>query len=206
MVCISTHGNEKCKCIKMGEGKKMDRAGFFKFGLRKTKEKALEKIQSKVSKIGIRPPGAIDEEEFLIACIRCDDCVIACPHDSIFKPTYAAVGGYGNTPYLDLKHKACEYCPDTPCISSCKTGALIKEPQYMQMGIAKVYEEHCLSAQGQYCDYCKNPCPTGINALKIGDNRVPVIDKELCVGCGKCEYICVSQTGKAIEVDPVHYV
>jgi ferredoxin-type protein NapG len=183
--------------------KKMNRADFFKFGLRKSKEKALERVQKKVAKIGIRPPGAIDEEEFLIACTRCDDCAYACPHNAIFKPTYAAVGAYGDTPYLDLKDKACEYCEDMPCITSCKTGALVKEPQYLKLGIAKLDETHCLAAQGQYCDYCTKQCPTGIDALKIGDNRIPVINKEICVGCGKCEYICVSQTGKAIEVVPL---
>ncbi|MGL1885327.1 MAG: 4Fe-4S dicluster domain-containing protein [Reichenbachiella sp.] len=186
----------------MGDSKKMNRADFFKFGLKKGKEKAVNHLQKKVEKIGVRPPGAIDEEEFLIACTRCNDCAIACPHDSIFKPTYGAVGAYGDTPFLDLNDKACEYCEDLPCITACKTGALVKEEPYMKLGIAKFVEEHCLVNQGQYCDYCAKSCPKEFNALKLGDNKMPIIDEDACVGCGKCQYICVSQSGKAIVVIP----
>ena len=31
----------------------------------------------------IRPPGAIDEDQFLGACVRCGLCVRACPYDTL---------------------------------------------------------------------------------------------------------------------------
>jgi len=184
----------------MDEKKKISRKDFFKFGFRKGKEEVVKTIQKKIPRIGIRPPGALPEEEFLALCSRCDDCVSACPHDSIFKPNFSSALAYGDTPFLDLKNKACEYCDDMPCITSCTTGALVNKPEYMRIGIAKFNEDHCLVAQGQYCDYCAKSCPSEFDALSMGDNKMPVIDDVKCVGCGKCEYICTSQSGKALEV------
>lgn len=180
--------------------KKINRADFFKFGFGRGKKEVVKHIKKKVKKIGVRPPGAISEEQFLIKCTRCNDCVNACPHNAIFKPSFTSVGIYGDTPFLDLKHQACFYCEDFPCITSCKSGALIQESDLLKIGIAKFDDQHCLVSQGQYCDYCAKSCPSGIDALKIGNDRKPIIDESKCVGCGKCEYICVSQTDKALEI------
>ncbi|MCB9426506.1 MAG: 4Fe-4S dicluster domain-containing protein [Flavobacteriales bacterium] len=178
----------------------INRRDFFKFGFKKSGNIVGKQIQKKVPRIGVRPPGAVDEDEFLLLCSRCTDCINACPHDVIFKPSFAETKIYGETPFLDLKHKACEFCVDFPCISACTKGALVKTEETPVIGTAKVYKEHCLGAQGQYCDYCSRSCPKEFNALTIGEDRVPIIDETACVGCGKCEYICPSQTGKAIEI------
>lgn len=184
----------------MDDNKAFDRRSFFKFGFLKGKEQAIKKIKEKVPRIGIRPPGAIEEEEFLLACTRCEDCVTACPHGVIFKAKYTESNIYGNTPFMDFSHKACEMCTDFPCITACKTGALLPNEELKKVGVAEVNREHCLVQQGQYCDYCLRSCPKEYNAISVDDKRMPVIDVEKCVGCGKCEYICVSMTGRAIEV------
>jgi len=35
------------------------------------------------SELTLRPPGALDEEEFLATCIKCGMCVEACPFDTL---------------------------------------------------------------------------------------------------------------------------
>ena len=184
----------------MDKNKKSSRRDFFKLGFLKGKQEVVKKIQKKVPRIGIRPPGALEEDEFILACTRCDDCVTACPHDAIFKPAYSEANIYGGTPFMDFKENACEMCTDFPCISSCKPGALKLVDNFLKVGVAKLNEEHCLVKQGQMCDYCARSCPKEYGALTFGEDRMPIIDEDLCVGCGKCEYICVSQSGKAIEV------
>ena len=79
----------------------------------------------------LRPPGALAEEQFLGACIRCGLCVRDCPPqnlklsswgDALTKDwaTSVAVG----TPYFEARKIPCEMCEDVPCVKACPTGAL----------------------------------------------------------------------------------
>lgn len=45
---------------------------------------------------------------------------------------------------------------------------------------------------------CVKQCPFG--AMTLNEDRIPVIDKEKCTGCGKCEQVCPK---KAVEMIPV---
>ena len=71
----------------------------------------------------IRPPGALKEDEFLGACVRCGLCVRDCPYDilSLARPGEAVATG---TPYFVARAKPCEMCEDIPCVKACPTGAL----------------------------------------------------------------------------------
>ncbi len=65
----------------------MDRRGFFKNIANKSVEKSVEIVEQKVNRRAanwIRPPYALDEADFLLACSRCSRCVEACPHQVIF--------------------------------------------------------------------------------------------------------------------------
>lgn len=188
----------------------MDRRDFFKFGLSKSTETvsnvAKANIDAKFRREIIRPPGAISEMQFLLSCTRCGDCKTACPHNAIHLVDALTAGALNKTPFIDPVFKACQFCEDMPCIQSCEPQAL-KMPEEglaaIKIAIAAVNPDHCLVAQGQRCDYCFKSCPKGINAISKAENGVPFIDADLCVGCGKCAYICVSQTGTAIEMVPV---
>jgi ferredoxin-type protein NapG len=192
----------------MSEDKDMSRRDFFRFSFGRSKETAKEAVKTvakiKFPRTSIRPPGAMSEERFLVLCTRCGDCKTACPHDAIHMMDISG-GIAANTPFIDPEHTACQFCEDMPCIKSCEPRALLENPKDVpyKIGVAELHAEHCLVAQGQYCDYCFKACPPGVNAIKEGDDRMPVIDQEACVGCGKCEYICVSQTAKAITIRPV---
>ncbi len=105
----------------------MDRRGFFKSIFRSTTREVVKHADAKVNKAAqrwIRPPYAINELEFLLACTRCGDCISACPHQVIF-PLTARVGVKAvGTPALDLLNKGCHLCADWPCVQVCGEGAL----------------------------------------------------------------------------------
>ena len=159
----------------------------------------------------IRPPGALDEFEFLTACTRCDKCIQACPQNSISK----AGGGAGlglNTPFIDPRSMPCFLCTELPCIPACPDGALVwpkarlvgedllEGPRAVRMGTAKVLDDHCLTFEredheAQPCRTCVDRCPYPGVAIEIRDNEdgsVPhprVIDA-FCTGCGLCVFGC----------------
>jgi len=48
----------------------------------------------------LRPPGAVDEKEFLGLCIKCGQCLQVCPYHSIELADWGKGHGIG-TPYID---------------------------------------------------------------------------------------------------------
>jgi ferredoxin-type protein NapG len=80
----------------------------------------------------LRPPGALDEKDFLASCIKCGQCVQVCPVDAI--KLADLVDGFGvGTPYIDARQQACDFsCDAVQCILACPTGSLTyKKPEYM---------------------------------------------------------------------------
>lgn len=80
----------------------------------------------------LRPPGALDEKDFLSSCIKCGQCVQVCPVDAIKLADLA--DGFGNgAPYIDARAQACDFsCDAVQCILACPTGSLTYEkPDFM---------------------------------------------------------------------------
>lgn len=202
------HGHEEW--FLMSGDASINRRAFLRLGLGKTgklvEEVVAEKLQQTIQRPALRPPGAVAEVEFLASCTRCNDCKEACPHDAIQQVDPIGGGIFGNTPFIEPTLGACQFCDDLPCIKACETGALLPpaEPNTKRIGWLRIDAQHCLIRQGQHCDYyCLKNCPTTEQALSKGADGEPEVDTELCVGCGKCVYICVSQTGPALVVEPV---
>ena len=164
--------------------------------------------------LALRPPGALPEDDFLGACIRCGLCVRDCPYDtlSLAKPETPVATG---TPYFTARTIPCEMCEDIPCIKACPTGALdhgLTDINQAKMGIAVLIDhETCLNFLGLRCDVCYRVCPVIDKAitLDIQSNQrtgrhamfLPTVHSEHCTGCGKCEQSCVLQEA-AIRVLP----
>lgn len=188
---------------------KKNRRDFFMSSFTKSKELLYSAVDMglkfKFRRKIIRPPGALSEDQFLMKCTRCDKCTQACPYNAIFLVDQIHSGVLFKTPFIDPTHEACRFCEDMPCIKACDDNALVMESfaEVKPIGLAIVQSEHCLVTQGQYCDYCFNSCPHSLGAIKKTEAGLPEIDADICVGCGKCAYICVSQSGDALEITPL---
>jgi ferredoxin-type protein NapG len=80
----------------------------------------------------LRPPGALDEKDFLASCIKCGQCVQVCPVQAI--KLADLVDGFGvGTPHIEARDQACDFsCDAVQCILACPTGALTYEkPKFL---------------------------------------------------------------------------
>lgn len=72
----------------------------------------------------LRPPGAIDEKDFIYGCIKCGLCVQICPIGAIKLADLDTGLNYG-TPYLEVREQACDFsCDALQCIETCPTAVL----------------------------------------------------------------------------------
>jgi ferredoxin-type protein NapG len=162
----------------------------------------------------IRPPGALAEEDFLAACVRCGLCVRDCPYDTLKLSTLGEHIATG-TPYFEPRKVACEMCEDIPCVAACPTGALdhdLVDIREARMGLAALVDhETCLNFLGLRCDVCYRVCPVIDKAITLelthnprSDRHamlLPTVHSDACTGCGKCERSCVLPEA-AIKVLP----
>jgi polyferredoxin len=154
----------------------------------------------------IRPPGAVEEREFLERCVKCGECMKVCIKNAIH-PTLMEAGLEGFwTPYLKMQLGYCEFnC--TLCGQVCPTQAIKKlnmeEKHQTKIGLAFFDKSRCIPyTLGRSCIVCEEVCPTpkkaiwfeDVEVIAPGGERVvvkqPRIDPHLCVGCGMCEYVC----------------
>jgi len=165
--------------------------------------------------LALRPPGALPEDDFLGACIRCGLCVRDCPYDtlSLATPEMPVAAG---TPFFTARQIPCEMCEDIPCVKACPTGALdhgLTDINKARMGLAALVDhETCLNFLGLRCDVCYRVCPVIDKAITlelIPNSRtgrhamfLPTVHSDHCTGCGKCEKSCVLKEA-AIKVYPV---
>lgn len=123
----------------------MDRRAFFTRGAGKVAQKVTQHAAQKARENAarwIRPPFAIEELDFLLACDRCGDCVRACPKNIIF-PLSSKLGiKVFNTPAMDLVNHACHLCEDWPCVQVCEKDALkLPEQTSANIGAEKLQSE-----------------------------------------------------------------
>jgi ferredoxin-type protein NapG len=80
----------------------------------------------------LRPPGALDEKDFLASCIKCGQCVQVCPVQAI--KLSDLVDGFGvGTPHIDARFQACDFsCDAVQCVLACPTGSLTyHKPEFL---------------------------------------------------------------------------
>jgi len=163
----------------------------------------------------IRPPGALPEGDFGMACLRCGTCSRICPTHAIH--TCVGEAGWEGiwTPRLIPRIGYCVYSC-TLCGQVCPSGAIRKlsyeekvgsgNVRPVKLGTAAVNRNRCISwANGMRCLACEEVCPVSPKAIKIDRDTAagigrPAVDSLLCVGCGHCEYVCPVEGEAAIRV------
>jgi len=178
----------------------------------------------------IRPPGALEEADFLSRCLRCGECMKVCPNNSL-QPALAEGGLEGLwTPVLTPRIGYCE--PSCVlCSEVCPTGAIWKltpkekgwvvgvgqgDAKAVRLGTAFYDRGRCLPwAMATDCIVCQEWCPVSPKAIYLqeaeivdadGNKKVvkqPHVDPSRCVGCGACEYACPLQEHPAVYVTSI---
>jgi polyferredoxin/ferredoxin len=167
----------------------------------------------------LRPPGSLEEKEFLARCVKCGECMKVCTTNGL-QPTLMEAGLEGIwSPMLVPRIGYCEYrC--TLCGQVCPTGAIKKLPLQekvkVKIGLAMIEKGRCLPwAHATPCIMCEEVCPTPKKAIwfekaqvrdrkgKVITVQQPRVDLELCIGCGICEAKCPVLGRPAIYVSNV---
>lgn len=139
----------------------------------------------------VRPPGAIDEQEFKSLCLRCHQCLDICPEKAITSAHLTQGWSVTATPVLG---SACTLC--MKCTAQCPSGALAKiAAKDAKMGTAVIIEKECVG-----CDKCMKPCPNGAISKVVG-KRLVKVDPDKCTGCMICVRSCPVNP-VAIKVTP----
>lgn len=167
----------------------------------------------------IRPPGALQEDEFLKTCIRCGACMKVCPEN--FLAPSIVEGGILDlfSPIGKPDFGYCLYNCNL-CGKACPTGAIkklsVSEKQKFVIGTAFIDKDRCLPyAYKINCAVCEEHCPTTKKAIhfdiedsfdKNGEKiklKKPVIDPESCIGCGICQFKCPVTDKPAIYITSI---
>jgi len=150
--------------------------------------------KAKSSSLTLRPPGALDEPDFLRACIKCGLCAEACynresninketgkQRPATLKMAKAKEDVTIGTPFFKPRDVPCYMCEDIPCAVVCPTGALDitsltnheskLDFKMMDMGIAVVDPNSCVAFWGIQCDACYRACPLMDEAIKLQYDR-----------------------------------
>jgi polyferredoxin len=174
----------------------------------------------------LRPPGSLEEADFLSRCIRCGECMKLCPNNAL-QPSLVQAGIEGMwTPILVPRIGYCE-SSCVLCSQVCPTGAiweitpklkgwtvdLASDTKPIRIGTAFYDRGRCLPwAMATDCIVCEEWCPTSPKAIYMrpveiidarGNSKLikqPWVDPAQCVGCGACEYACPVHDNPAVYV------
>jgi MauM/NapG family ferredoxin protein len=163
----------------------------------------------------LRPPGA-QKNEFLVQCIRCGECLRACPTGAL-QSAISEAGLEGLwTPLLMPRLGYCDYSCNA-CGQVCPVEAIppltLEQKRQQVIGLAYIDQSRCIAwADHRDCIVCEEMCPVPDKAITLTPTelpnaagelvvvQLPAVDRSKCIGCGICEYKCPVGGEAAIRV------
>lgn len=159
-------------------------------------------------KTPIVPPGAMSAKNMKDHCTACQLCVSACPNNVL-----RSSSSLSNFMQPEMSYEK-GYCrPEcTECSHVCPTSAIqpitTADKSAISIGQAVWIKDNCVvNTDEVQCDNCRYHCPTSAISMVDRDPgvekslKIPVVNKELCIGCGACENLCPARPFSAIYVE-----
>ena len=163
----------------------------------------------------LRPPGS-RENDLLSTCIRCAECMRACP-TSALQPAITESGLEGLwTPIVIPRLGYCDYSCNV-CGLVCPVQAIpsidLETKRSQIIGHAYINRDRCIAwADQRDCIVCEEMCPIPNKAIYLEETQMtseigeviivqlPHVNRDRCIGCGICEYKCPVNGEAAIRV------
>ncbi len=133
----------------------------------------------------ILPPWSFKGDDFFEKCNKCAKCIELCPKGIIKNGSF-------NYPKVEFTTNYCDFC--RICVENCPTNALdIKNKPF---GHKVEIKKSCLAMNAITCRVCADSCEEEAIEFKLQTKgrSNPVIDIELCNGCGECLVKCVNNS------------
>lgn len=155
----------------------------------------------------LTPAGSWSARNMASHCTGCQLCVSVCPNNVLHPSPHLE---NFMQPAMSYENGYCR--PEcVKCSEVCPTGAIkpisIIEKSSIQIGHAVWVKRNCVVITDNVdCGNCAEHCPTGAITMVLSDynnkrsRRIPVVNKERCIGCGACEHLCPSRPFSAIYV------
>jgi formate hydrogenlyase subunit 6/NADH:ubiquinone oxidoreductase subunit I len=167
----------------------------------------------------LRPPGARESNQDALemeCCIRCGECLRACPTGALQSTVFEAGLQGLATPLLVPRLGYCDYSCNA-CGQICPVQAIpplgLEEKRQQVIGKAYIDQNRCIPwADQQTCLVCEEMCPLPEKAILLETRQVqnpqgetvsiqlPRVVRDRCIGCGICEYKCPLNGEAAIRV------
>jgi polyferredoxin len=174
-----------------------------------------DKIANREHPYRVQPPGG-RENDLLSKCVRCGECLRVCPTGGL-QPAIYELGLEGMwSPVLVPRLGYCDYSCNA-CGQVCPAGAIpllsLEEKRLTTIGSAYIDEKRCLAwGDHKECVVCEEMCPLPEKAITLDPAEftdsdgeaftipLPRVNRDLCIGCGICEYKCPVNGEAAIRV------
>ena len=159
-------------------------------------------------KTPVVPPGSLGLSNMKRRCSACQLCVSACPNN-VLRPSNKLATFM--QPEMSFERGYCR--PEcVECSLVCPAGAITPittaDKSAISIGYAVWIKDSCIvNTDDVPCNSCERHCPTVAITFVDRDAgnkdslKIPVVNKELCIGCGACESLCPARPYSAIYIE-----